>query len=737
MPAATIGATPSPSPHFPRDSAHRLSVTDELRIYPRRERDVAASTRDFSAELNPEQFAAVSHGEGPLLIIAGAGTGKTRTLVYRVAHLIDRGIAPERILLLTFTRRAAHEMLSRAERLVGTASTRVHGGTFHGTGHRLLRQFGKAAGLASEFSIMDQGDAVDLMGIARANLGVGKKDKRFPKKETLHWLYSRHINTEFPIEDILHGEAPQFLDYSQEIVRIYAEYIARKQERGLLDYDDLLLCWALMLEHSPELKTRIAGMYDHLLVDEYQDTNQLQSRILRGMCGGHRNITVVGDDAQSIYSFRGATQRNILDFPRHFPGTRLVTLEQNYRSTQPILDVTNTVISRATERFTKNLWTHRAGGERPWLVTVRDEHEQTRFVVDRILELHEEGVPLREMAVLFRAGYMSADLEIELANRNVPFEKWGGLKFLEAAHVKDVVAFLRVIDNPRDEVSWYRVLMLMPGIGDTTARQIITSMAERGWDAEALTHWTPPPRARDAHRALAQLLRRLRGTARADTPAPEHNVGTEIDLIRQMYDDLLRDRYDRPEPRLADLDQLRTIAGGFPSRASFLSTIALEPPQSTQDLAEGTGEEDDDALVLSTSHSAKGKEWDVVFLIWAVDGWFPMARATEREDELEEERRLMYVALTRARNHLAVTYPVNVYSTRRGQDYSMDQLSRFLDRGVREKMQRVAVEAPADMPAAPAPVQSEKIDLLSLLRGRFAPPDHGTSSGPAARDPAS
>ena len=716
-------------------------MTDELRIYPRREREVVVATRDFSAELNPEQLAAAAHGDGPLLIIAGAGTGKTRTLVYRVAHLIDRGIAPERILLLTFTRRAAQEMLSRAERLVGTASSKVHGGTFHATGHRLLRQYGKRAGLPSEFSIMDQGDAVDLMGIARANLGVGKKEKRFPKKETLHWIYSRHINTEHPIEDVLHEQAPQFLDYSQEIVRVFAEYISRKQERALVDYDDLLLCWALMLEHSPEIATRISGMYDHVLVDEYQDTNQLQGRILRGMCRTHKNISVVGDDAQSIYSFRGATQRNILDFPRHFPGARLVTLEQNYRSTQPILDVTNTVISRAPERFTKNLWTERAGGEPPWLVTVRDEHEQTRFVVDRVLELHEEGIPLREMAVLFRAGYMSADLEVELANRNVPFEKWGGLKFLEAAHVKDVVAFLRVIDNPRDEVSWYRVLMLLPGIGDTTARALMASMAERGWDPDALTHWTAPPRARDAHRSLSQLLRRLRGSARGDGPAPEHNVAAEIDVIRQLYDDLLRDKYDRPEPRLADLDQLRVIASGFPSRADFLSTIALEPPQSTQDLAEGGNEEEDDALILSTAHSSKGKEWDVVFLIWAVDGWFPMARATEQEEELEEERRLMYVALTRARNHLAVAYPVNVYNTRRGADYSMDQLSRFIDRGVRERMQRVAIAAPDDVPAppSPSPVESEKVDLFALLRGRFAPASAPPPPFPNAldtRDPA-
>jgi DNA helicase-2/ATP-dependent DNA helicase PcrA len=704
-------------------------VADELRFYPRRERVVEASTRDFSAELNPEQYAAATHGDGPLLIIAGAGTGKTRTLVYRVAHLIDRGVAPERILLLTFTRRAAQEMLSRAERLVGSSSTKVHGGTFHGTGNRLLRQFGKAAGMPSDFSIMDQGDAEDLTGIARASLGVGKKDKRFPKKETLHWIYSRHVNTEIPIEDVIHETYPQFVDYSQEMLRVFAEYISRKQERALLDYDDLLLCWALLLEQSPQLATRIAGLYDHVLVDEFQDTNQLQFRILRGMCRTHKNITVVGDDAQSIYSFRGATQRNILDFPRHFTGTRLVTLEQNYRSTQPILDTTNTVISRARERFTKNLWTQRKGNEKPWLVTVQDEHEQTRFVVDRLLELHEEGVPLREMAVLFRAGYMSADLEIELANRKVPFEKWGGLKFLEAAHVKDVVAFLRVIDNPRDEVSWYRVLMLLPGIGDTTARALMASMAERGWDEDALTHWTPPNRARDAHRALSQLLRRLRGGARAGAPAPEHRVAAEIDVIRELYDDLLRDKYDRPEPRLADLDQLRVIAGGFPSRSTFLSTIALEPPQSTQDLAEGKDDQEDDALVLSTSHSAKGKEWDVVFLIWAVDGWFPLARTAESEDELEEERRLMYVALTRARNHLVVTYPVNVYSTRRGQDYSMDQLSRFIDGGVRQHMQRVAVTPPADAPP-PVSEPAETVDLFALLRGRFRSPDVASDGAP-------
>ena len=693
------------------------------RLYHPRERETPApdtAVRDLAAELNPEQAAAAMYGEGPLLIVAGAGTGKTRTLVYRVAHLLATGTAPERILLLTFTRRAAHEMISRAERLVGAASGRVHGGTFHGTGNRLLRMFGQSAGLPRDFSIMDQADAVDRMGIARANLGYGKQEKRFPKKETLHYIYSRHVNTEIAVEDILGGELPQFADYTDDVLRIFAEYTSGKIERNLVDYDDLLIFWALMLEHSPPLADRIAALYDQILVDEYQDTNLMQARILRGMCRTHHNITVVGDDAQSIYSFRGANVHNILDFPKQFPGSHLVTLEQNYRSTQPILDVTNTLISRAEERFTKNLWTARVGGETPWLVGARDEQQQTKFVVDRVLELHEEGTPLREIAVLFRAAYMSADLEIELANRRIPFEKWGGLKFLEAAHVKDVLAFLRVIENPRDDVSWYRILMLMPGIGDATARAAIASMAEREWDVNAFSEWPAPPRAQEAHGRLSSLLgtlmRRAAGNAEESLGT---GVGAEIEAVRGLYDDILRERYDRPEARLSDLEQLRVIAGGYPNRAAFLSAIALEPPQSTQDLAAG-GDAEDDALILSTAHSAKGKEWDAVFLIWAVDGYFPLARATTDDAQLDEERRLMYVAATRARNHLLVTYPLNVYSTRRGADYSMDQLSRFLDRGVRAKMQRVVLTDDGAPGPEPAPVPEQPpLDLRALLRSRF------------------
>ena len=680
-----------------------------------------APARDFASELNPEQHAAATFGDGPLLIIAGAGTGKTRTLVYRVAHLLERGVQPERILLLTFTRRAAQEMLGRVEQLVGNASTRVHGGTFHGTAHRLLRAYGEQAGLAKDFSIMDQGDSEDLMGISRGNLGYGQRKSRFPKKETLQRVYSRHVNTEITVDDILRDEYPQFLDDAQDIIRIFADYTARKGERNLVDYDDLLLFWAAMAE-QPDLGTRIANRYDHILVDEYQDTNVLQARVLRAMGRLHRNVTVVGDDAQSIYSFRGANFRNILDFPTQWPGATVVPLERNYRSTQAILDVTNILISRAPERFTKTLHTRRSGGDRPALVAAKDEHEQTRFVVDRILELHEEGTSLSDIAVLFRAGYMSAELEIELTNRRIPFEKWGGLKFLEAAHVKDMLAFLRLAENSRDEVSWYRVLLLLPGIGDTTARRAIAALTQRAWDPRALADFAPPPRAREAHAGLIALMDSLRSAAsgaRSQGEESRSGVGVEIARIRTLYDDILRERYDRAEPRLADLDRLEAIAGEYPSRAAFLAELALEPPSSTQDLAAGSPE-DDDALILSTAHSAKGREWDAVFLIWALDGWFPSTRALRNPEDADEERRLMYVAMTRARDELYITYPIGGFASRGG-GYSMAQLSRFIDQGVRAFMnQLVAINPETEIPEARSRGAQPVMDVRALLRGRFS-----------------
>lgn len=688
-------------------------MSEAPRIYPSRPVPDTESPRDLRAELNAEQAAAATFPGGPLLIIAGAGTGKTRTLTYRVADLLQRGVPAERILLLTFTRRAAQEMLARVERLVGAKSRQVHGGTFHATGHRLLRKFGASAGVPSDFTIMDQGDAEDLMQLARATLGFAdSKKKRFPKKETLHYIYSRHINTDIPIQTILGDEYPPFLEYAAPIMQIYADYTERKGARNLVDYDDLLLFWLAMLEGSDSLGARIGGLYDHVLVDEYQDTNSLQARILAAMCRGHGNLSVVGDDAQSIYAFRGASFRNILDFPRTFPNTTIITLEENYRSTQPILDVSNTLISRATERYTKNLWTKREGGDKPWLVSVQDEPQQTRFVVERILELYEAGMPLREMAVLFRAGYMSADLEIELTNRKIPFDKWGGLKFLEAAHVKDILAFLRVLENPRDEVSWYRILMLLPGIGESTARGLMDGLQQHAWEPDAFRCLTPPARAREAHVSLGELLHRLRTSEET-----AGGVAREIARVRTLYDDILKEKYDHVDSRLSDLEQLQGIAGGYPTRGAFLAAIALEPPQSTQDLGSGAEDDEADSLVLSTVHSAKGKEWNAVFLIWAVDGYFPMSRSIGSEEELEEERRLMYVAMTRAKNHLAVTYPLHAYGSRRGADYSIDQLSRFIDREVRGLMERVVPQFDA-LPDAPNE-PSAGVDLRAVMRGRF------------------
>ncbi|MES2525394.1 MAG: ATP-dependent helicase [Gemmatimonadota bacterium] len=676
--------------------------------------------------LNAAQADAATHGDSPLLVVAGAGSGKTRTLIHRVAALISRGVPPGRILLLTFTRRSAQEMLDRCQRLVGSASQQVQGGTFHGVAHRLLRRYGPSVGLPADFTILDQGDASDLMGIARAALGYADSRgpnaragaPRFPRAETLLAVYSRHVNTDRPIGDIVADGWSHFLAWTGDIERVFGEYVRRKNERNLLDYDDLLLSWALLLEHDATIAEQIRGGFEHVLVDEYQDTNPLQSRILRALCT-HGRITVVGDDAQSIYSFRGATIRNILDFPAQFPGTRIVTLERNYRSVAPILETTNALISRSTERYSKQLWTERTGGEPPWLVTLRDEHEQTKFVVDRILELHDEGIPLREMAVLFRAGYLSADLEIELANRRIPYEKWGGLKFLEAAHVKDMLAFLRVLENPRDEVSWYRILRLLPGVGDATARSAIEALTAHAWAPMAIGSVRAPSRARPGLLAIGAMLDGMRRAheAREGTTPPSESIR----LIRQFYDPILTATYDDAPPRLADLDQLETIAAGYADRSSFLSALALEPPSNTQDLAVGGDDGESDALILSTAHSSKGKEWDVVFVIHVSDGIFPMARAADDEAQLEEERRLLYVAMTRARDQLYLTYPLHSYATRTGADFVFGQLSRFLDPGVRATMQRVTL-ANDGQQALPGPREGAEpaiVDLRALLRGRF------------------
>lgn len=661
--------------------------------------------------LNPAQAAAAAHGNLPLLIVAGAGSGKTRTLIHRVSALINRGVPPFRILLLTFTRRSAQEMLSRVEKLIGPASRQVQGGTFHGVANQLLRRFGPAAGLSPTFSILDQSDATDFMGLTRSSLGYGDPKKpppdaprnapRFPTAKTLVAIHSRIINTsgqppESPedLKKLLASEWPHFLPWVAHIHNCFQDYASRKAEHQMLDYDDLLLAWALLLEKAPSIAAAIRNLYDHVLVDEYQDTNPLQSRILRALCTNGQ-LTVVGDDAQSIYSFRGATIRNILDFPKEFPNTQIITLEQNYRSTSAILATANALISKSPERYTKELYSTREDGEKPFLVVVSDEHTQSEFVVNHIVELNENGTPLSEIAVLFRAGYLSADLELELNKRQIPYVKWGGLKFLESAHVKDLLAFLRVLENPRDEVSWYRLLNMINGIGDATAGKALELLSQHEWQPMAIGAVKVSARAKSGLQALAALLD---GITRVERAESRHNSQETIRLVRQLYDEILKTNYDDWPPRLSDLEQLEGIAAEYPSRVDFLAALAIEPPSSTQDLARGKKAAEDDALVLSTVHSAKGKEWDTVFVIHASDGVFPIAQAIGNGDQEEEERRLLYVAMTRARNELYVTFPLRSYRTIRGADYSFSQLSRFIDADVQETMNQVSATPPIEQP---------------------------------------
>ena len=639
-------------------------------------------------ELNPEQRTAVTHGDGPLLIVAGAGSGKTRTLAYRVAYLIANGIDPSRILLLTFTRRAAEEMLKRASAIItkGTSATgHAWGGTFHAIANRLLRIYAKAAGLNGDFTLMDQADAEDVMNLIRHEMGLHAKEKRFPRKGTCLSIYSRCVNGTEPLADVLKLYFPWCDTWEKELKALFKQYVARKQERNVLDYDDLLLYWAQLVSDE-KLADQIGGRFDHILVDEYQDTNKVQSQILRGMRRTNANITVVGDDAQSIYSFRAATIRNMLDFPAQFPNTTIVTLDANYRSVAPILDATNRVIAQAKERFTKNLRSVRGQGERPKLVNCKDEAQQDAYIVARVLEHYEQGIPLKQQAVLFRASHLSDSLELELTRRNIPYHKYGGLRFLEAAHVKDLICLLRIIENPRDDTAWFRVLQMFDGIGPSTASAAVKHVAEHRNDPKSVSSFTPPPAARAQWARFAALIDDL-CSGKFASPA------SQIERIRRFYDPLVAKLYENPKPRARDLENLERIASGYKSRRSFLTDLQLDPPRSTSDIA-GPPVKDEDWLVLSTIHSAKGCEWDVVYLIHAADGCLPSDMATGASEEIEEELRLTYVAMTRARDFLYVTWPLRYYHTwyRTTDRHSYAQLCRFITDDVRATLEEVTLE---------------------------------------------
>jgi DNA helicase-2/ATP-dependent DNA helicase PcrA len=671
------------------------------------------SSPDFLNSLNPQQRAAADHREGPLLVIAGAGTGKTKTLAARVANLIRSGADPATVMLLTFTRRAAGEMIRRAGQVVGEAAARaVWGGTFHAVAHRLLRAYHHPLGLAPNFVVLDQGDAEDLLQLVRTDLGLHRAATRFPQKGTLLAIYSRCVNTATPLDDVLAAAFPWCQDHRAAIGKVFGEYGDRKAARHLLDYDDLLLYWQQALA-GPGVGEAIAGRFRHVLVDEYQDTNPAQAAVLRllwaGMTAGPegaggRSIMVVGDDAQAIYAFRGATVENILQFPEQFPGTAVVTLEQNYRSVTPILEASNAVMAHARRRFTKNLWSERPSGQKPLQVTCTDEVAQAQFVAEQLLVLREEGVPLTRQAVLFRAGHNSDALEVELARRNIPFVKWGGLKFLEAAHVKDLLAFLRVAENPDDELSWMRVLQLLEGVGPGKARQAVGHVRGRAEGPGGLLTWEAPLVAREAVRELGRLLLEISAT-------PGMPVGSQVERVRKFYGPLLDRHYEQPEMRRRDLEQLELLAGRAADRASFLADLTLDPPASTGDLA-GPPLLDEEYVVLSTIHSAKGCEWAAVFIIHAADGVIPSDMA-QGEAELEEERRLLYVAMTRAKDRLYVVFPLRYHHRKhaRGDAHSFAQLTRFLPPEVFPLFDRTgygfAETVPGRAEAAPVPVRSE------------------------------
>jgi DNA helicase-2/ATP-dependent DNA helicase PcrA len=637
-------------------------------------------------ELNPEQLAAVRHGDGPLLIVAGAGTGKTATLVHRVAYLIGRGADPRRILLLTFTRRAAAEMLRRVEAVLavsgdgrGGASARVWGGTFHALAARLLRIHARDIGMQPDFTILDRGDAEDLMHVARTALGLGRGGARFPQKSTCLDVYSRCVNAQLPLNEVLRTAFPWCLPAEEGLAQLFARYTDLKEEQQVLDYDDLLLFWRGLLA-DPAGGPRVRERFDHVLVDEFQDTNALQADIVSLLRPDGTGVTCVGDDAQAIYGFRAATVRNILDFEQRFPGAEVRTLTRNYRSTAAIVAATNALIAEAAERRDKELWTERHDGGRPVLATCRDDDEQTQWLCERILEHREQGTELKKQAVLF--GAMA--FEMELSRRNIPFHKYGGLRFVEMAHVKDLVSFLRLAENPRDAMAGLRVLGLVPGIGPKTAAALLESLGAAGGDFQAA--WAgarAPEPARAAWPAVVELFATLAAAGPGDVPAQVH-------AVRSVYGPLLERRYDNVQARLRDLEQIEALAARSRTRSEFLAELVLDPPAYTQELA-GPPLLDEDYLILSTMHSAKGLEFDVVFVIHAADGNIPSDMATGSVAEIEEERRLFYVACTRAREQLYVTHPLRYYTQpwAKADTHGYAQRSRFLTPAVLEHFEQI------------------------------------------------
>jgi DNA helicase-2/ATP-dependent DNA helicase PcrA len=688
----------------------------------------------FGGRLNQEQLRAATYGQiaecgltsGPLLIIAGAGTGKTNTLAHRVAYLLLNGVPPERILLMTFTRRAAQEMLRRAE-LIATETLHHRGGavpfhahatrllwsgTFHSIANRLLREYAHALGLDPAFSVMDRGDAADLLDFLRQDLGLARKEKRFPRKDTCLAIYSHRVNTGSSLQQTLDESFPWCSEWCEDLTRLFRKYVETKQQQLLLDYDDLLLYWHVLMQ-EPRLARDVGDRFDHVLVDEYQDTNVLQAHILLAMKPEGGGVCVVGDDAQAIYSFRAATVENILNFPQRFaPPAQVVTLEQNYRSDQPILDAANALMVEATRQYQKQLHSALVSRRKPVHVAVEDDRAQALYVIEQILAAREQGTLLRKQAVLMRSSHHSDVLELELIRRNIPYVKYGGLKFLEAAHVKDVLAVLRWIDNPRNRLSAFRVLQLLPGFGPANADRCLKVFEASGYAIETLAAYQVPAATQESWPALIDLVRALSGVA---------EWAGQMERVRCWYEPHLLRLYDAAQVRNGDIDQLERIATQFESRERFITELTLDPPQVSSDLA-GAPLLDEDYLILSTVHSAKGQEWDSVYVLNVADGNFPNEHATGKPQMIEEERRLLYVAMTRARHDLQLIAPLKYYITQQprfGDKHVYGARSRFMSEDVMKQFESKSWPQFSGAPRVSAAASSVSVDARSKLRAMW------------------
>ena len=626
----------------------------------------------YQSELNPQQYSAVVNTEGPVLCIAGAGSGKTRTLIYRVSRLIEMGTPPERILLLTFTRKAAQEMMKRASLLLDDRCKRVKGGTFHGFANYILRRYAEEAGLEKNFTIIDRGDAEDLLNLVRSDMGLAKTDSRFPKKNTIIDIFSKSVNTGRSFNEIIGNDYPQFIEHINTLEKLYEEYHKTKRQRNVLDYDDLLVELKMLLKCNENIRNKLSQEYQYIMIDEYQDTNLIQSEIGFLLASTHHNILAVGDDAQSIYSFRGAHFKNIMDFPKVYPDCKILPLEQNYRSTSHILNFANAILDSAKEKYPKKLFTDVEADQKPVFIKPESLSEQAEFIAQRVLELREEGVSLNEIAILFRAAWHSNELEVELNARNIPFVKYGGLKFTEAAHVKDILALAKIIANYRDPVSWHRILLLVEGLGPKSAQEIVKIICDGRPDLSSLDTYGKKKFGKYLSQLKTDILK-----VKESTDSPK----IKLENLLQIYFPLLKTKYDDYIRRIDDLNSLTAMADRYASLEEFLDDLTLEIPEFTQDGAEASTKEDE-FLTLSTIHSSKGLEWHTVFILSMIDGFIPSSRSLDDEANIEEERRLFYVACTRAKHNLYMLCPehnrVRPYSMGNYSGISFSEPSRFL-----------------------------------------------------------